>query len=134
MKNLKFKILESKPGSLVIPELSTRVFFELLSADLIQIGEGLGIVNTYLKIKDQTPLVNDMRFSGNVTNEVSDTVLDKFSEFKSEEPAYLLVQTDSGQRIELFSEPTVVRYSDKHINSLGAPLYNVTTMSGARFA
>ena len=45
MKNLKFEILESKPGSFVIPELSTRPFFELLSADLIQIGQGLGIVN-----------------------------------------------------------------------------------------
>ncbi len=134
MKNLKFQVIESTPGVVTLPELDLQVSFELLSVDLIEVGDGIVVLNTYVKITDTHITKPGRTYSGIVSGEVTESMLNRQSDIKSEKPAHLALQLESGKRLDLFTEGTVARYSDTHINGLGAPLFNITTLTGVKFA
>ena len=58
----------------------------------------------------------------------------KSSKFTFNKPAFALFKDDTNLEIEVYAEPVYVRFSDKHLNSFGVPLFNITGIGGVKFA
>lgn len=132
MKQFDLELIERFPTTLEIPELKLKVVFEILDAQVAEIGQGLNVLNTTLKIVSQTPDPS-MVYTGVPLNQISEDMLDKVSKFKFDKPAKSQFRAKGGKIIDVYAEPLRVRYSENYVTALGIPHYNITTMSGACF-
>ena len=132
MKEFSVKLQEHEPCTVEIPELKLKIVIEVIDAQIAEIGKGLNVLNTALKIVRQTPDPSKM-YNGVPVNQISEDKLDKVSKFKFDTPARSRFKAEAGEIIDVYAEPLIVRYSEIYISALGIPHYNITTMSGAIF-
>ena len=133
MKNLRLSLEKSKPCILTIPEIPLEIEFNIASANIALIGDGLDLTNVILNIVE-TKLKLDKPYNGVVINSIKSEDMNRVSKFKFNEPAFALFIDDRGKRINVYVEPVYAKFSDKYINSFGIPHFNITTMSGVKFA
>ncbi len=69
-----------------IPELKLKVVIEVLDAQIAEIGKGLNVLNTTLKVVSQTH-DPDMVYNGVPLNQLSEDKLNKVSKFRIDVPA-----------------------------------------------
>ncbi len=130
MKELTVVLKTKKPCVVKIPELGMQVSFEIIDARIAMVGDGVNVLNTTLKIVNQK-IYNKKPFSRIPLNKLSEEQLDKVSNFEFDAPAMTRFETESNVTIDVYAEPSLVRFSDKYITALGFPYFNITTMSGA---
>ena len=130
MKEFNTTLQEHDPCTVEIPELKLKIVIEVLDAQIAEIGKGLNVLNTTLKVVSQTH-DPDMVYNGVPLNQLSEDKLDKVSKFRIDAPARSRFKAETGEIIDVYAEPLIVKYSDTYINALGLPHYNITTMSGA---
>ena len=130
MKEFNVTLQEHDLCTVEIPELKLKVVIEVLDAQIAEIGKGLNVLNTTLKVVSQTH-DPDMVYNGVPSNQLSEDKLNKVSKFRIDVPARSRFKAETGEIIDVYAEPLIVKYSDTYINALGTPHYNITTMSGA---
>jgi len=131
MKRLNLSIKESKSSLLNIPEINLDVEFKIASADIILVGKGLNLSNLVLSIVN-TKSKLDKPYNGIISNSIKNEDY-KSSKFTFDKPAFALFK-GGNIKIEVYAEPVYVRFSDKYLNSLGMPFFNITSIGGVRFA
>ena len=130
MKEPKVVLKNSAPCTVKIPELGLHVTFEIIDAQIAIIGLGVNVLNTTLKIVNQEA-INKKPFIGIPLNQLSEEQLDKMSMFEFDDPAKARFEAQSGEKVDVYAEPVLVRFSDRYITGLGFPHFNISTMSGA---
>ena len=132
MQKFNLKVLEKIPCTVEIPELKLKVIFEIIDAEVVGIGKSLNVLNTSLKVIDN---IKDpsILYSGVPLNQIDEDKLDKMSKFVTDKPAKSRFESDNGNILDVYTEAVLVRYTDKYVNALGIPHYNITTLSGAVF-
>ena len=132
MKRLNLSIEKSGSSLLTIPEIDLDVDYKIASADVVLIGEGLNLSKLFLSIIN-TKSKRDKPYNGTISNSIKSEDY-KSSKFTFNKPAFALFKDDTNLEIEVYAEPVYVRFSDKHLNSFGVPLFNITGIGGVKFA
>ena len=130
MKDLTVVLKTKNPCTVKIPEVGLQVSFEIIDARIAMIGEGINVLDTILKVVDQK-IYDEKPFGRIPLNQLPEEELNKVSKFEYDVPAMARFETESNITIDVYAEPSFVKFSDKYITALGFPHFNITTMSGA---